>query len=101
MSFITNSLNAIFPDESKKTIKALTPLVDAVFSHEDDLKTLSSLELIHKSLELKARVMKELEGLKGDELKAVEKNPFLVTNENKHILDDPQRIHNVHLTVLF
>lgn len=69
MSFLTK----IFPDESKKTIKSLTPLVDKVFSYEDELKTLSNDELKAKSLELKARVMSEIEGLSGDSLKQKEK----------------------------
>jgi preprotein translocase subunit SecA len=69
MSFIAK----LFPDESKKTIKKLTPIVDKVFSYEDDLKTLSDHELKHKSLSLKERVMKELEGLQGDTLKHTEK----------------------------
>jgi preprotein translocase subunit SecA len=69
MSFIAK----LFPDESKKTIKSLTPLVDKVFSHEDTLKTLSDEELKSKSLALKARVMGELEGLTGDALKQKEK----------------------------
>ncbi len=63
----------IFPDESIKTIKKLEPLVEGVFSHEEALKTLSDHELKYKSLILKEKVMKEIEGLKGDELKAKEK----------------------------
>ncbi len=73
MSFITKGINAIFPDESKKTIKKLTPLVDAVFSYEDELKLLTDVELKQRSLLLKERVMKEIEGLTGAELKTAEK----------------------------
>ena len=73
MSFITKGLNAIFPDESKKTIKSLTPLVDKVFSYEDALKVLSDEELKNKSFLLKSSVMGELEGLTGDALKQKEK----------------------------
>jgi preprotein translocase subunit SecA len=69
MSFIAK----LFPDESKKTIKKLTPIVDAVFSYEDELKMLSDHELKHKSLSLKERVMKGLEGLQGEALKNKEK----------------------------
>ncbi|MFA5132441.1 MAG: preprotein translocase subunit SecA [Candidatus Paceibacterota bacterium] len=69
MSFITK----LFPDESKKTIKKLEPIVNEVFSHEDALKLLSDTELKHRSLALKARVMKEIEGLTGDTLKHTEK----------------------------
>jgi len=69
MSFITK----LFPDESKKTIKKLEPLIDAVFSHEDGLKSLSDHDLKHKSLVLKEKVMKALEGLSGDALKHKEK----------------------------
>ncbi len=78
MSFITKSLNAIFPDESKKNIKSLTPLVDKVFSYEDELKTLSHDELKAKSLSLKAEVMSKLEGLSGDAL----------TTQEKKVLED-------------
>jgi preprotein translocase subunit SecA len=69
MSFIAK----LFPDESKKTIKSLTPLVDKVFSYEDELKGIDAEALKARSLSLKARVMKDLEGLKGDELKVKEK----------------------------
>ncbi len=73
MSFITKGLNTIFPDESKKTIKSLTPLVDKVLSYEDELRTLSHDELKARSLSLKAEVMKDLEGLLGEELRSTEK----------------------------
>ncbi len=69
MSFIAK----LFPDESKKTIKSLTPLVDKVFSYEDELKGIDAEALKARSLSLKARVIKDLEGLKGDELKVKEK----------------------------
>jgi preprotein translocase subunit SecA len=69
MSFITK----LFPDESKKTIKALTPLVDKVFLLEDELKTLDNEALKARSLALKERVMAEIAGLSGDELKQREK----------------------------
>ena len=68
MSFIAK----FFPDESKKTIKKLTPLVDKVFSYEDELKTLTSEELKARSLELKSKVMGQLEGLTDEELKQKE-----------------------------
>lgn len=69
MSFLTK----LFPDESKKTIKSLTPLVDKVFSYEDEFKTLSSENLKARGLTLKSRVMGELEGLTGDALRQKEK----------------------------
>ncbi len=69
MSFITK----LFPDESIKIIKKLTPIVDEVFSYEEALKTLSDEELKAKSLALKERVMKTIEGLTGEELKSTEK----------------------------
>ena len=69
MSFITK----LFPDESIKIIKKLTPIVDEVFSYEEALKTLSDEELKAKSLALKERVMKTIEGLTGEELKTTEK----------------------------
>ena len=73
MSFISKGLKVIFPDESIKTIKSLAPLVEEVFSHEESLKTLSDSELKSKSLILKGKVMKSLEGLKKDDLKHKEK----------------------------
>ncbi len=73
MSFITKGINAIFPDESKKTIKKLTPLVDKVFSYEDALKDLDTEELKARSLTLKAHVMEQLEGLQGEALIQKEK----------------------------
>jgi preprotein translocase subunit SecA len=69
MSFISK----LFPDESKKLIKTLQPLADKVFLHEDELKTLTDTDLKSKGIALKERVMKEIEGLKGDELKHKEK----------------------------
>ena len=73
MSFISKGLKVIFPDESIKTIKSLAPLVEEVFSHEGSLKILSDSELKAKSLLLKEKVMKSLEGLKKDDLKHKEK----------------------------
>lgn len=73
MSFISKGLQIIFPDESIKTVKNLEPLVEEVFSYEEALKTLSNDELKTKSLTLKEKVMKAIEGLKGDELKHREK----------------------------
>ncbi len=69
MSFIAK----LFPDESKKTIKSLTPIVDKVFTYEDELKTLSSDELKSRSLALKEKVMAELVDLTGEALKIKEK----------------------------
>jgi preprotein translocase subunit SecA len=69
MSFIAK----LFPDESKKTIKKLTPLVDKVFSYEDELKDLDTEELKSKSLTLKAHVMEQIAGLSGEELITKEK----------------------------
>lgn len=66
-------ISKLFPDESKKLIKSLQPIADKVFSHEDELKTISDEDLKSKGLLLKERVMKEIEGLKGDELKRREK----------------------------
>jgi preprotein translocase subunit SecA len=71
MSF--SLIQKLFPDESKKTIKKLAPLVDKVFAYEDELKALSDDELKSRSLEIKANVMKDLEGLTGADLKRVEK----------------------------
>lgn len=73
MSLISKGISMIFPDESIKTIKKLAPLVEAVFSFEEALKALSDHDLKHKSLVLKEKVMKSLDGLKGDELKNKEK----------------------------
>ncbi len=73
MSLAIPIISKLFPDESKKTIKKLTPLVDAVFSYEEELKSLSKEELTRKSLVLKERVMKELVGLEGEALQNKEK----------------------------
>ena len=69
MSFIAK----FFPDESKKIIKSLTPVVEKVFSYEDELKALSHIELKERSLALKSKVMTELVDLTGEELKNKEK----------------------------
>ncbi|MEI6810499.1 MAG: preprotein translocase subunit SecA [Candidatus Nomurabacteria bacterium] len=69
MSFITK----LFPDESKKLIKKLQPTVERVFSHEDELKTLTDEELKAKSITLKEQVQKDIAGLTGKELKETEK----------------------------
>ncbi len=66
-------ISKFFPDESKKTIKSLSPIVDAVFAHEEALKSLTDIELKHKGISLKERVQKEIEGLSGVELKRKEK----------------------------
>ena len=73
MSLFSKGIASIFPDESKKLIKSLQPVADKVFSYEEELKGLTDELLKNRGLALKARVMKELEGLKGDELKRVEK----------------------------
>lgn len=73
MSFLTKGLAAVFPDESKKTIKKLDPIVEKVFSYEDELKSLDTLSLKKRSLALKERVMNEIAGLSGNELKEQEK----------------------------
>lgn len=66
-------IEKLFPNESKKTIKKLTPTVDKVCSYEDEMKGLSGEDLKARSLSLKARVMKEIEGLSGEELIRKEK----------------------------
>ncbi len=66
-------ISKLFPDESKKLLKTLQPIADQVFSYEEELKTLSDQTLRARSLALKSRVMKDIEGLKGDELKQTEK----------------------------
>ena len=73
MSLFSKGIASIFPDESKKLIKSLQPVADKVFSYEEELKGLTDELLKNRGLALKARVMKELVGLKGDELKRVEK----------------------------
>ncbi len=73
MSLFSKGLSSIFPDESKKLIKSLQPVADKVFSYEEELKGLSSELLKNRGLALKARVMEEIKGLAGDELKKVEK----------------------------
>jgi preprotein translocase subunit SecA len=72
MSLISKAIEKVFPPESVKLVKKLQPSVEAVFALEDELKALSDEDLKKRSLELKASVMKELEGLSGDELKRTE-----------------------------
>jgi preprotein translocase subunit SecA len=73
MSFSNSILAKLFPDESKKTITSLKPIVDKVFSFEDELKALSDADLKARSLTLKSEIMEKLAGLTGDELKHAEK----------------------------
>lgn len=73
MSLFSKGFGSIFPDESKRLVKSLQPTVDKVFKLEDELKELSADALKERSLALKARVMKEIDGLKGDELKHAER----------------------------
>lgn len=73
MSLFSKGFGSIFPDESKRLVKSLQPTVDKVFSYEEELKTLSTEALKERSLLLKSRVQKAIEGLKGEELKRAEK----------------------------
>ncbi len=73
MSLISRGISSIFPDESKKLIKSLQPVADKVFSYEEELKTLGDQALKERSLMLKEKVMKSIDGLKDDELKRAEK----------------------------
>ncbi len=66
-------LEKFFPDESKKTIKKLLPLVDKVFSYEEELKALSLEDLKAKSLSLKKEVEEKVSGKTGEDLKISEK----------------------------
>lgn len=66
-------LEKFFPDESKKTIKKLLPLVDKVFSYEEELKALSLEDLKAKSLSLKKEVEEKVSGKTGEDLKLSEK----------------------------
>jgi preprotein translocase subunit SecA len=66
-------IEKLFPDESKKIIKTLAPLVDKVFSFEEELKTISDSDLRERGLALKKEVTDKLEGKTGDELKHEEK----------------------------
>ncbi|MDB5260653.1 MAG: preprotein translocase, SecA subunit [Candidatus Nomurabacteria bacterium] len=65
--------SSLFPDESKSVIKKLAPIVDTVFSYEEELKGMGDEALKERSLQLKKRVEKELEGKSGDDLKKTEK----------------------------
>lgn len=73
MSLFSKTISSIFPDESKKLIKKLEPVADQVFSFEDELKSLSDEALKERSLLLKQKVMKSIEGLSGEELKRTER----------------------------
>jgi preprotein translocase subunit SecA len=65
--------SGLFPDESKKLIKSLQPVADQVFSFEEELKSLGDEALKERSLMLKERLTKAVEGLRGEELKRTER----------------------------
>lgn len=73
MSIFSKAIQSVFPPESARLIKKLQPQTEAVFTHEDELKTLRDEELRSKGILLKEEVMKRIEGLQGDELKKTEK----------------------------
>lgn len=66
-------IEKLFPDESKKTIKKILPIVDDVFSYEEELKSLTDEELKARGLELKGKVTSRVEGKVGAELRHEEK----------------------------
>lgn len=66
-------IEKIFPNESKKMIKGLAPVVDKVFALEEELKALSDAELKLRGVSLKNRVMKDIEGLTGEQLVRIQK----------------------------
>lgn len=53
-------LSQLFPTEDEKTIKRIRKTVDAVFTYEESLKTLTDEELKAKGLELKSNVRAKL-----------------------------------------
>ncbi len=65
--------SSLFPDGSKKLVTTLQPIADQVFSFEEELKSLSDEALKERSLLLKAKLTKGVEGLRGEELKQTEK----------------------------
>ncbi|MGB2475593.1 MAG: preprotein translocase subunit SecA [Flavobacteriaceae bacterium] len=56
MSFINNLLKAFVGDKTKKDLKSILPLVDAIKRHHDTFERLSHDELRNKSLEFKERI---------------------------------------------
>lgn len=73
MSLFSKVFSSVFPDESKKLVKSLEPIADKVFSFEEELKILGDEALKERGSMLKQKVMKSLDGLKGEELKKTEK----------------------------
>lgn len=66
-------ISKLFPTEAARLVTKIEPIVNQVFSYEDELKMLSDEELKSRSLSLKVQVQKDLEGLSGQELKDTEK----------------------------
>ena len=56
MSFLNNLLKAFVGDKTKKDLKSILPLVDAIKSHKAALEQLSHDELRAKTLEFKAKI---------------------------------------------
>ena len=56
MSFLNNILKAFVGDKTKKDLKSILPLVDAIKSHKAALEQLSHDELRAKTLEFKAKI---------------------------------------------
>ncbi len=65
-------ISKLFPSDSDRLVRKLQPVADKVFEYEDELKALSDEDLRARSLALKATVMKDLEGLTGDDLTKIE-----------------------------
>jgi len=56
MSFLNNLLKAFVGDKTKKDLKSILPLVDAIKSHKAALEQLSHDELRAKTLDFKAKI---------------------------------------------
>ena len=83
MTFLTK----IFKGEDEKLMKKLKPIVDNVFSLEEELKSLSDEELKTKSLDLKQKIQDQIK-IEEDILKAKNLEKLEWKKENIKIVED-------------
>ena len=63
MSFINNLLKAFIGDKTKKDLKSILPLVDAIKSHETAFEQLTHDELRNKTVQFKAQIAEDTKTL--------------------------------------
>ena len=88
MSFLNNLLKAFVGDKTKKDLKSILPLVDAIKSHKAALEQLSHDELRAKTLDFKAKI-KEGRAPFDTEIKA-HKETILSLED----IDERERLYN-------